>query len=564
MKENFTAETKSFKELFMSDSIYIIPPYQRDYSWNNENSEWEDLWNDITSADTKHYVGFIVLKEREDDKLIEVIDGQQRLATIVLIILSTLNLLKDYIANNKDINKDAENRRLQLLKSDYIGREDSISLTFYNKLKLNKINDPFFQYLCQSKTENDHLCFSGKKAKSNKLLELAFNYFRKKVNAAIPMIDGENISKFLEKITQKLFFTVLYVNTDANAYTLFETLNARGMKLAAVDLLKNFLYSKVSLNLEHLDAMQNHWQEISTHIKEGDLNKFIRTDWGSRNDLVEDRRLYNVISKKISNDKSAFAYVKDLKESSIYFSLLQNPQDAYWKQSGFNQDICQYLDNLQQLQIKQIYGVLIAYLKKIGSNNFHTLVKWAENISFRFNTISSLDAKEQEKIYNEIAIKISTGEITGLNDIKKYLKKVYVKQEDFLLKFSKVEIKRTATIKYILNKLNQQMGGPSLNLNDYTVEHILSQNRNNDWTTFSEPEDFIWRLGNLTLLEKNTNEDLDNKIFIQKKEIYQKDINPITNSLAAFDNWNETAIDKRQNSLTDFAKIIWRISELEE
>lgn len=149
MKENFTAETKSFKELFMSDSIYIIPPYQRDYSWNNENSEWEDLWNDITSADTKHYVGFIVLKEREDDKLIEVIDGQQRLATIVLIILSTLNLLKDYIANNKDINKDAENRRLQLLKSDYIGREDSISLTFYNKLKLNKINDPFFQYLCQ-------------------------------------------------------------------------------------------------------------------------------------------------------------------------------------------------------------------------------------------------------------------------------------------------------------------------------------------------------------------------------------------------------------------------------
>lgn len=378
------------------------------------------------------------------------------------------------------------------------------------------------------------------------------------------MIDGENISKFLEKITQKLFFTVLYVNTDANAYTLFETLNARGMKLAAVDLLKNFLYSKVSLNLEHLDAMQNHWQEISTHIKEGDLNKFIRTDWGSRNDLVEDRRLYNVISKKISNDQSAFAYVKDLKESSIYFSLLQNPQDAYWKQSGFNQDICQYLDNLQQLQIKQIYGVLIAYLKKIGSNNFHTLVKWAENISFRFNTISSLDAKEQEKIYNEIAIKISAGEITGLNDIKKYLKKVYVKQEDFLLKFSKVEIKRTATIKYILNKLNQQMGGPSLNLNDYTVEHILSQNRNNDWTTFSEPEDFIWRLGNLTLLEKNTNEDLDNKIFIQKKEIYQKDINPITNSLATFDNWNETAIDKRQNSLTDFAKIIWKISELEE
>lgn len=564
MKENFTAETKNFKELFMSDSIYVIPPYQRDYSWNNENSEWDDLWTDITSNASKHYVGFIVLKELENNKTIEVIDGQQRLATIILIILSALNLLKDYISNNDNIDKNAETRRLQLLKSDYIGREDPVSLSFYNKLKLNNLNDPFFQYLCQSKTENENSCFSGKKAKSNRLLESAFNYFRRKITTTISDVNGENISKFLEKITQKLFFTVLYVNSEANAYTLFETLNARGMKLAAVDLLKNFLYSKVSSNLEHLNIMQNNWQEISSHVKEGDLNKFIRTDWGSRNDLVEDRRLYNIISKKISDDRSAFAYVQELKDSSTYFSLLQNPQDAYWTQHGFNQDVCYYLQNLQQLQLKQIYGVFIAYLKKIGVPNFHTLVKWAENISFRFNTISSLDAKEQEKVYNEIAIKISNGEIIELNDIKKYLKKVYVKRDDFLLKFSKVEIKRTATIKYILNKLNKQMGGASLNINDYTVEHILSQNRNSDWTIFSEPEDFIWRLGNLTLLEKHTNERLNNKTFAQKKETYQADLNPITNSLSGFDIWNEEAIDTRQQSLAERAEEIWRIPELEE
>lgn len=564
MKENFTAETKNFKELFMSDSIYVIPPYQRDYSWNNENSEWDDLWTDITSGASKHYVGFIVLKEQENNKTIEVIDGQQRLATIILIILSALNLLKDYISNNDNIDKEAENRRLQLLKSDYIGRVDPISLSFYNKLKLNNLNDPFFQYLCQSKTENENSCFSGKKAKSNRLLESAFNYFRRKITTIISDVNGENISKFLEKITQKLFFTVLYVNSEANAYTLFETLNARGMKLAAVDLLKNFLYSKVSSNLEHLNTMQNNWQEISSHVKEGDLNKFIRTDWGSRNDLVEDRRLYNIISKKIFDDRSAFAYVQELKDSSAYFSLLQNPQDAYWTQHGFNQDVCYYLQNLQQLQLKQIYGVFIAYLKKIGAPNFHTLVKWAENISFRFNTISSLDAKEQEKVYNEIAIKISNGEITELNDIKKYLKKVYVKRDDFLLKFSKAEIKRTATIKYILNKLNKQMGGASLNTNDYTVEHILSQHRNSDWTIFSEPEDFIWRLGNLTLLDKHTNGRLDNKTFAQKKATYQADLNPITSSLSGFDIWNEEAIDNRQQSLAELAEEIWSIPELEE
>ncbi len=564
MKENFTAETKSFKDLFMSDSVYVIPPYQRDYSWNNDNSEWEDLWTDIISNDAKHYVGFIVLKEQENAKEFEIIDGQQRLATISLIILSALNILRDYISDTHHIDKVLETRRLQLLKSDYIGREDPVSLAFYNKLKLNKLNDPFFQYLCRSKTENETALFSGKKAKSNKLLEVAFNFFRKKITTEITDINGENISKFLEKITQKVFFTVLYVNTDANAYTLFETLNARGMKLAAVDLLKNFLYSKVSSNQTHLEEMQKNWQEISSHVKEGDLNKFIRTDWGSRNDLVEDRKLYNVISKQILNDKDAFNYVKELKDSSVYFSLLQNPQDSCWKQNAFNHAVCSNLQDLQQLQLKQIYGILIAYLKNIGHHDFHTLVKWAENISFRFNTISSLDAKEQEKVYNEIAIKISAKEINNLTDIKKHLKRIYVKKDDFLLKFSNAEIKRTTTIKYILNKLNKKMNGSSLNLDDYTVEHILSKNKNSDWEMFTEPEDFVWRLGNLTLLDKKTNKDLDNKPFLEKKVTYQTDINPITNSLAEYNHWRKEDINYRQSYFANLAESIWSIAEMEE
>lgn len=561
-KENFTAETKSFKDLFMSDSIYVIPPYQRDYSWDNDNSEWEDLWNDISSQEDKHYIGFVVLKEN-DNKTFEVIDGQQRLATISIIVLSALNILKEYIAGSKDIERELEQKRLQLLINDYIGRDDSISLEFYNKLKLNKFNDPFFKYLCKSKTEDGILPYTDKKTKSNKLLESAFLYFRRKVLAQIIQINGQNIGKFLEKITQKLFFTILYVNSDANAYTLFETLNARGMKLAAVDLLKNFLYSKVSSNQNHLDTMQKNWQEISSNVKEGDLNKFIRTDWGSRNDLVEDRRLYNVISKCISTDDMAFNYVKDLKESSIYFSLLQKTQDSYWKQSGFNQDVCNYLDGLQQLQIKQIYGILIAYLKKLGNKDFHTLVRWAENISFRFNTISSQDAKEQEKVYNEIAIKISSGELQELNDIKKYLKRIYIKKDEFISKFAKAEIKRTATIKYILNKLNQQMNGSSLNLDDYTVEHILSQNRNSDWDKFVEPEDFVWRIGNLTLLKKTTNEDLKNKNFIQKREIYKNNENIITSSLYDYADLNADTIENRQAKLAELAEIIWGIPELE-
>lgn len=224
-----------------------------------------DLWADITSDDTEHYIGFIVLKNNEADiKKLDVIDGQQRLATVTIIILAALDILRDYINTNQNINKEEEEERLKDLVRDYIGRKDNTSRTLYNKLVLNKANGDFFKNLCKNKTNltNDvDIPHQDTKLKSNKYIEKAFDNFHKKLLEYFKQeINGEKISSFIETMTEKLFFTVLYVSSDANAYTLFETLNARGVKLAAVDLLKNFLYAKVSDNQDHLLEMQNYWQ----------------------------------------------------------------------------------------------------------------------------------------------------------------------------------------------------------------------------------------------------------------------------------------------------------------
>jgi len=570
-KDNFSAETKNFKELFLLDNIYIIPEFQRDYSWDNSNFEWEDLWKDIISKDYKHYIGFIVLKsESEKTKELEVIDGQQRLATITIIILAALELLKEFIQNKKDESKQIiEKERLQDLTRDYIGRKDIISRTLYNKLKLNKTNGNFFKNLCANKTEFNELLIphSDSKNKSNKKIQKAFDYFKNNIeNKLKSNLNGDKISAFIENMTQKLFFTVLYVNSDANAYTLFETLNSRGMKLASVDLLKNFLYSTASHNQDYILTMEQNWNDIINNVKEAELNKFIRTDWGTRNNLVEDRKLFKVITKSITNDELVFKYIGELKDSSGLFGLLQNPDDSYWNQNGYNSDVPLYLKNLNILQLKQVYGILIAYLKNMEKKKFHILLSWLEKISFRFNTISGSDAKEQENIYNDVSMKISAKKIKSLEDIKKILKKIYIPKDSFISNFANAEIKRTQTIKYLFNKINIQMKGCSLDIDSLTVEHILAQNKNGDWELYEDAEEYIWKLGNLTLLEKEINRKLNNKIFAQKIPVYSNIQVPIVQNIVSNsinNTWTKENIEKRQKELANLAQDIWGISDFE-
>ncbi|TOG33058.1 hypothetical protein CGJ05_23705, partial [Vibrio parahaemolyticus] len=127
---------------------YRIPPFQRDYSWNEEN--WEELWFDImamyseeTDAETEHYMGYLVLQSTQGDRSSLVIDGQQRITTISIIILAALRHLQSLIA--RQIDSENNTQREKVLRESYIGYIDPITLRSKSKLTLNKHNDRFYQ-----------------------------------------------------------------------------------------------------------------------------------------------------------------------------------------------------------------------------------------------------------------------------------------------------------------------------------------------------------------------------------------------------------------------------------
>nr|VFK56370.1 MAG: Protein of unknown function DUF262 [Candidatus Kentron sp. TUN]VFK62666.1 MAG: Protein of unknown function DUF262 [Candidatus Kentron sp. TUN] len=143
---NFNTANQTFRQLMGNGLLYRVPPFQRNYSWTNE--EWDDLWQDISYEDgadkgeISHYMGYLVLQS-SDNKRFDIIDGQQRITTISIIILATLSLIKDMI--EKGIDTERNGRRQDSLQNSYIGYVDPVSLVSSPKLALNRHNNHFYQ-----------------------------------------------------------------------------------------------------------------------------------------------------------------------------------------------------------------------------------------------------------------------------------------------------------------------------------------------------------------------------------------------------------------------------------
>jgi uncharacterized protein with ParB-like and HNH nuclease domain len=133
---NFNTKNDTYRKLMGNGLTYRIPPFQRDYSWTEE--EWEDLWSDIVSTlspdgESAHYMGYLVLQS-QDDKVFDVIDGQQRLTTLSLIVLATLKNLQRLITAGKDPQRTQQ--RLEQLRQTYVGYLDPVTLVPRAKLRL--------------------------------------------------------------------------------------------------------------------------------------------------------------------------------------------------------------------------------------------------------------------------------------------------------------------------------------------------------------------------------------------------------------------------------------------
>lgn len=547
--------TNHFGSLIRSGMKFIIPKFQRDYSWDSE--QWDDLWADIETMlneGTDHYMGYLVLQTSNTKSTI-IIDGQQRFTTITLIILSAIKSIQKLA--NKGLEVDDNKKRIETLMSTYVGHIDPISLEYDNILILNRNNNAYYK---------DYIVKLGDLKLRNtsyteKLMKKCFEWFEQKINGKYST--GREYAQFIETIVENLYFTIIKVNDEMNAFRVFETLNARGVQLSSADLLKNYLFSLVDNTSEHperVNILEEKWTKLTTNVRAEKLPDFIRYYWNSKNKTVRSNDLFKVLRNNIKEDRSVFELINDMLAYSDIYMALKNESDDLWNERDKVQE---YVSLLNIFNLKQPISMLMAAYKYLSNEDFERVLCDAIVVSFRYNVICGKNPNDIEKVFNDIAIKISNNNTYDKN----LLSKIYVNDNEFTVSFiNKVfpeNARNNKIIKYILGKYERFKGGlrdVSIVSELDTIEHIYPQHPNEEWND-DNLDSLIYRLGNMCLLEKKLNNNIGNKRYAEKVEVLNQSTFITTNSISSeYPEWVQQSIVDRQKQMAKCAKTIWKIT----
>ena len=566
---NFKTENNTYRKLIGNGLTYRIPRFQRDYSWTD--AEWEDLWSDILGTiepggEPAHYMGYLVLQS-QDEKSFDVIDGQQRLTTLSLIVLAVLKNLQRLIDEGK--NPEQNQQRLEQIRGTYIGYLDPVTLVTRSKLTLNRNNDSYFQtYLVPL----GHLPQRGFRASEHSLRK-AFEWYDKRVRDYAKKRtedEGVALARMLETMSDRLFFTVISVTDELNAYKVFETLNARGVRLSSTDLLKNYLFSVLSKTNEHaheMQALEDRWESMVSRLGAESFPDFLRSHWNSRKTFVRQSELFKTIRNKVIDRASVFALLRDMEEDMDTYLALTNPETSHW-----NAMLKQYAQQLRMFRVRQPFPLILAAHRALPPEQFSKVLRGCTVIALRYNVIGNQPTNEQERVYYAAAQKIQSENLTHSKQVLECLTEIYPRDEQFKAVFADKVIRTTDSrnnrvVRYILCELERRSSGQDLDFESdaFNIEHVLPQNPQDGWDAFTdeEVEAMVYRIGNMALLAKGANKDMGNAPYSQKRPILQASGFALTQALAQ-DNeaWTPERISARQKALSKLACTAWRIDQL--
>lgn len=551
----------SFLDLIGNGKKYHVPAFQRDYSWEQE--QWEDLWNDIDELvlqpEGRHYMGALVV-ESTSDRDFQIVDGQQRMATLSILALAIIATLGQQ--GSTDADKAANQDRAQRLRERFIGEKDPASLLESSKLFLNETDDGFYQdYLVQLRTPTNPRGLP----RSNRLLWECFGWFKSRL-VAKAQLQGEALAALLsETVARKLLFILITVEDELSAYTVFETLNARGLELSSTDLLKNYLFSRVQAKVD-LTALQRRWKALVAVVRQERFPDFLRYHLLCDAPQVRKQRLFKLVQSQIKSAADVFALMEALESRAELFAALNDAEHEYWLGA---KEAKKHIRELLLFRVCQTTPLLFAAYERLDSADFVRVLKLVSVVSFRYTVVGGLNTNELEPVYHRAAKALLTQQARRPADVFQLLRSIYVDDSAFMRDFEQLDIdtsgQRKRLVKYVLCQLEADATGMP---RDYeadvgTIEHILPENPLESWSDsfdLDRHDRFVYRLGNLTLLEPSLNRQIGNQPWDQKITAYAQSGYQLTQALALSgqSEWTPATLNARQNQLAQRAIHVWR------
>lgn len=552
--------TATFTDLIGNGRQYRVPPYQRNYSWQEE--QWEDLWNDIVALEggleQRHYMGALVI-EAHSEREFTIIDGQQRLTTLSVLALAVIERLQALGADDAERQANAE--RAALLRRQFIGDKNPASLTETSKLTLGEGNGGFYHdYLVQLRRPLNPRGLS----KSNRLLWQCMQWFKARLGQRTD--GGQQLAHLLDQVVGlQLMFILITVDDELDAYTVFETLNARGLELSTGDLLKNWLFSRVRLGSDR-EVLQRRWENVLATVREERFADFLRYHLLCEFPRIRKERLFKIVRERVRDASAVFALIDALEPRAELFAALDDPGHGWWVDLPGARP---HVREMQVFRTRQVMPVLFAAWERLSREDFVRTLKLLAVISFRYTVVGGRNTNELEPVYHAAASALLRGDAGSPAQVFEMLRGVYVDDERFHSDFSEWSVdtrgQRKALARYVLARLETDASGRSIDFDTdlASIEHVLPENPDAAWDALIEPArqpEWVYRVGNLTLLEPSINRQLGNALLAQKRAGYAASRYALSSELAAQapDEWTGAAIEQRQSGMARRAVHLWR------
>ena len=556
----------------------MIPAYQRDYAWETE--QWTQLWEDLSgyqdSNAEDHFLGPLIVTPHETiDDLYEVIDGQQRLTTIQIIIC----LIRDRWIDLGDL---STNQMGDLVPNKQLTSELIYSLTpsvRYNFTPNRYLSEVFRDFIQRNPNDDDRKLVENRQSlKSYKYADRAteairgYRFFKEKIYS----FDENTLRKFEKYLLHNVYLLNVRAGGSSNAFLLFETLNYRGLELTQTDLVKSFLFSKIS-DVAKAENLIKNWDLVTDNLGSKSPDLFLRHYLLLFSEKVKKRDIYGEIKERYPDENSAIKLIRDLLHFSKLYSYIARENDF----EGANKEVLNSLfTDLSDLGVETQSIYLLAILhrfysqpEKIDLARIEKAARLVEVLSFRWTTCGK-NAQDLETIYQEAsALIMSEGDaVSQFETAQGILTSALPANSEFENSLENAIIRSAPRARYILKKIDDYETADGayvlMNSTRLHVEHVAPQrpSGDHDWKAQMKGEsnyrEIIYRIGNLVLLPGKINRDASNKPFNEKKVIYRKvkghaKLPILTARVLDQSTWDQEIIRKRSQIIAKEAVKVW-------
>ncbi len=592
-QKTFKIESNDLSISTILNDFYAVPDFQREYVWEQEHVEklLQDILDEFYDEEGRqvegpeYFLGSVVAC-KDDNGILQLIDGQQRMTTIYLVLCAARDALNEsgekppdwlnssirFVAADPKTGNDIERHRLTLQYEDSDGILEKVVKAAQPVSSLPETTESVRRILSAYQTIREFYSANFKD-------------------------DTAGIKRFLVAFTGRIKLIRILTPSIANALKVFETINDRGVGLNAMDLLKNLLFMRTSS--KDYPRLKDRWKTLVDTVdncREKPL-RFLRYYIMSHHEIdyhrgIREDEIYEWFvehEKECGINSNPLSFTEYLIKCAKAYSNFSDAKDSEGREN-------RYLRNIALLggALRQQFILLLAG-QHLSDELFNRLCRAIENLFFCY-----IITREPTKTFERNFARWS-GELRNVKDevgLDAFLDKYFIKDMRGLkdrFDFSFRELTQWGIqqyrMRYILAKLTQYIeeqawGSPAYSQLDryitkkVEVEHILPLHPSPAVkAAFDKPDEFaiyVGRLGNLTLLEKTINASVQNESYAVKSPGYRQSSFLLTKSMAEkphvgvntqlnravkdliqFDKWGSGTIEKRQEMLTVLARKVW-------